>query len=147
MRQQNSETLDGAGKEHDGGRSVESDQSTGSGHLRASAELRELERQASAARFRLLWLKNLALPVFVVALVAMVLGLVLGSDPRGPIVAGFVGVLGGAAGLVSLFRTEEERLADLECRREELAPTKPEFRSADARRVADPQREPPGGAI
>lgn len=84
------------------------------GGLRAQARLNEIDRRTSALKFRLGVLRWVVLPVFYVALVAMALGLVLGSGAREGILGGIIGIGGAAAGFIHWVRQIGDEVSDLE---------------------------------
>jgi hypothetical protein len=68
--------------------------------LQARFRLRELERRISALRFRLGYVQWLFIPVLIIALIAMIAGLVMGMGSAGPVISGIVAI--GTA-IMSLF--------------------------------------------
>jgi len=68
--------------------------------LEVRARLNEIDRRTSAVKFRLGYLQWLVLPVFGLALVAMLIGLFLGFQASAEIAGGIIGITGGAAGFV-----------------------------------------------
>ena len=93
----------------------------GSMDLRTQAEAHEADRQLASVRFRLFWMSYLALPLLVVATVAMVLGLILGVGPPGAVLGGVAALGTAVVGMVSVIRGERERVAELVEFREALA--------------------------
>ena len=73
----------------------------------------ELEREISSSRFQLATIRWIYSPVLVLALVAMVVGLILGWGSFGPVLGGAVGILGAVIALFQRARGIEEDLTYL----------------------------------
>jgi len=84
------------------------------------ARVNEIERQLTSLEFRILWMRYLALPIVVLATVAMTVGLILGVGSRSAVIGGALGLATAGIGMVSFLRGESERLADLVGERDEL---------------------------
>jgi hypothetical protein len=82
--------------------------------LRAQARLNEIDRRTSALSFRLGFLRWLVLPVFGVALVAMVGGLLLGFGAPQELIGGIIGIVGGTAGFIHWVGQLRDEVFDLE---------------------------------
>lgn len=81
---------------------------------RAHMLARDLERRLSGRKVHLFVTRWLALPLMLIALLAMVLGLILGFGSPGPVIGGAVAIAGAAGGLASWARRQEDALAELE---------------------------------
>lgn len=112
--------------------------------LRALTALRDLDRRLSSQRIHLFITRWLYLPLMLVALIAMVLGLILGSGTPGPVIGGIVMTAGAAAAFFTWARRQEDDLADLEDERDGLLRDHPSIQAHDRRRV--PLQSTPGGA-
>ena len=82
--------------------------------LRARAVQHDVERRLSSVRLQLFLTRWVSLPLLVLALVAMIVGLVLGIGATGPVLGGAVSLAGAVAAFVVWARKQEDYLADLE---------------------------------
>ena len=82
--------------------------------LQAQARVNDIERRISALRFRLASLRWLYLPVFFAALVAMIVGLILGAGTPGPMIGGITAIAGGVAVFFPMAGNTRDEITDLE---------------------------------
>lgn len=88
--------------------------------LRTQARLNEIDRRTSALDFRIGFLRWLVLPVFGLALAAMTIGLVLGLGAPQDLLAGIIGLVGGAAGFIHWMRQTTDEVLDLRGERDSV---------------------------
>ncbi|MCG6958162.1 MAG: hypothetical protein LJF04_19405 [Gemmatimonadetes bacterium] len=82
--------------------------------LRARALLNDVDRRLSSVRLQLIITRWISLPVLVLALIAMVAGLIFGIGKTGPVLGGAVSLAGAVAAFVVWSRRQDDYLADLE---------------------------------
>jgi hypothetical protein len=82
--------------------------------LRARALLNDVDRRLSSVRLQIIITRWISLPVLVLALVAMVAGLVFGIGETGPVLGGAVSLAGAVAAFVFWSRRQDDYLTDLE---------------------------------
>jgi hypothetical protein len=89
--------------------------------LQAQFHLSELDRTISSRRFQLASVQWLYIPVLLVALIAMIVGLVLGWGSFGPVLGGAVAIFGGVLSLFQKAGGLQDDLADLQEERDSTA--------------------------
>jgi hypothetical protein len=82
--------------------------------LRARALLNDLDRRRSSVRLQLIFTRWISLPVLVLALIAMIAGLIFGIGATGPVLGGAVSLAGAVAAFVVWSRKQGDYVADLE---------------------------------
>lgn len=82
--------------------------------LRARALLNDVDRRISSVRLQLIITRWISLPVLIVALIAMVAGLIFGFGSTGPVLGGAVSLAGAVAAFVVWSRRQDDYLTDLE---------------------------------
>jgi hypothetical protein len=89
--------------------------------LQSQFRVGELDRTISSRRFLLASVQWLFIPVLLIALVAMIVGLVLGWGSFGPVLGGSVAILGGVLSLFQWAGGMRDDLAGLQEERDSLA--------------------------
>lgn len=135
----------GDGSMMGGGEQSEGDDLEEISDLRAQALINDIERRVSAERTRLFVTRWLSLPLMVLALVAMVVGLIQDYGTRGSLIGGVVAAAGAVGALVSWGRRQEDDIADLEDERESLLQNHPVLRQRERGRISTGGMGPSAG--
>ncbi len=104
---------------------------------RAQLALSNVGREDSSASFRLFWIRWLALPLVVLALLGMVVGLVLGFGSPGPVIGGILSLAVAAKVLLSFSWTQMDDLSSLQWDREGLLLDHPDLEKEEASGAAE----------
>jgi len=89
--------------------------------LQTQFRLGELDRTISSRRFLLTSVRWLYIPVLVIALVVMIVGLILGWGPFGPVLGGTAAILGGVLSLFQKAGGIRDDLVELQEERDHMA--------------------------
>ena len=104
---------------------------------RADDVVRDIERRLPSQRILLSVTRWLALPLMLVALLAMVVGLVLGFGEPGAVIGGAIGIAGGAVALASWARGQDDEIGELQANRDSLLKHHPQLDRESRGRIAE----------